>query len=268
LFNDGGAVGTAQWVYDDATDTLLAPADASLTIKGANPLDTFTALVRGTDDTGTEALFFNGDVAGNDASSAPAGRYLARALAVLGTASEVAQVATFDAAEGGPYLTSGAYAYPNLAVGRQTTLATLFGGGTGVLMLGNVFVEPNPLTPTIEGALLWAESLERIMLMARDGDKQLVSDWFVPFVFPSDADQVLNDNLSRASVYQITGVITLPRKITSQLGPTQRRMVFVQNSTAQQVNWAWITGATAACPAGKTTLVVSDGTNALALGSF
>ena len=87
------------------------------------------------------------------------------------------------------------------------------------------------------------------------------------YTFPSDADQTLTTQESTAEVLDIqAGVITAARTITSAKAPKQGTLLRVKNRTAQQVNFAWSTGASVAIASGGgSALVGSDGTDAVLL---
>jgi hypothetical protein len=223
------------------------------------------------DDGTTDVLVYNGDQTGDPTKSAPKAFYEGRSLAVLALTSEAAGVTVNDgtAASGTP-AALGVFIAPNVALAPMTGLdANLYGGGTNVVVLGTVSVEPNSLTPSLAGSVLWIDPIGRFLAMTRGGDKQLVNDHWFSFTFAADADQVLDDDESRQSVYTINaGTITVPRMITSQLVPFTSRMVFVQNDNAQDILWAWSAGPPVTVPAGKMGLITGNGFQAVLVRAF
>lgn len=88
------------------------------------------------------------------------------------------------------------------------------------------------------------------------------------YAFPSDAPQTLTVAQSLKKKLVVSGSLTAPRQITSQLDATIGQEVFVRNTTGQTVNWAWASGTPIGIPTNTAMLVGSDGTNAIKLGAM
>ena len=172
---------------------------------------------------------------------------------------------------------SGFSVFPNLALGPGGVdqVNSAFAGGEGVFRLRPASPLPDPTTPPADGALIYCNrsggTLDRLFyILANTGRIGFLDDQFSQYAFPSDANQILGGNDSQSNFFRIigTGVITATRTLTSQLPPGLNRVVFVKNEDAHDVNWAWATGSAALCPAGKMTIVLSDGANAQAFVSL
>jgi hypothetical protein len=83
------------------------------------------------------------------------------------------------------------------------------------------------------------------------------------FAFAADANETLKARVAVAEELIVSaGTITATRTITSTLPPTKGNRVWISNSNAQTVNFAWSSGTSVAIPAGLRACVGADGTNA------
>lgn len=90
----------------------------------------------------------------------------------------------------------------------------------------------------------------------------------VPYTFSSDANKTLTRQQSHAEAINITGsVLSAGRDLTSAITPAaaESRRIWIRNAEGQTVTYKWSTGTGVAVAAGKTALIGSDGTNAIAL---
>lgn len=85
------------------------------------------------------------------------------------------------------------------------------------------------------------------------------------YTFPSDANQTLTAQQSRAAVIEILpGVLTASRNLVSARPPGAGESVHVANRNSQTVNYYWASGAGIAIPSNNTAIVDGDGSKAVA----
>lgn len=262
-------LGDATWFFDPDEDTVTMPADGGLLVINDAGTGTYIAVSR--EGTGAgESLSFNGNIAGDPARTAPIGEYLGGTDMFAGTSDGAAG---FNASKGALNFAS---AIPNFAVGSVNAVATAFAGGHGTLAIRTEAEPTGELHSSVSG-LLWIDDFSGTHQLVMQVPTGLstpaycvpVSPTFNDYAFPSDADQVLSARNSRSRMFRVAaGTLTGTHKVTATIQPTIFTQVFVVNNNAHDVQWAWATGAAATCPAGKTTMVSADTTNAIALASW
>lgn len=86
------------------------------------------------------------------------------------------------------------------------------------------------------------------------------------YTFPSDANQTLSKQVSRAETIVIQpGVTTAPRTVSSAFTPLKGRKQRVVNLNAQTVQFKWFSGTGLNIPPNGAMVVGADGTNAMQL---
>ena len=84
------------------------------------------------------------------------------------------------------------------------------------------------------------------------------------YTFPSDANQTLSAQLSRAESIDIqAGVVSATRTLTLARAPNKGAEILVVNRTLQQVDVKWSSGTAASVTSGNVAIIGADGTNAV-----